>query len=102
MALDIIRCSFCGRAFVDIGGHRPVCVNCRDEEEILYRKARDLIRDNPDREFGVADIAKIFDVDECKINSFIDCGLFHLAPKRNQEEFAVVAEFLKEERSPGI
>jgi hypothetical protein len=98
VALDIIRCSFCGRAFVDTDGHRPVCASCRNEEEVLYKKARDLIRDNPGRMFGVADIARIFDVEENKISYFVDCGMFHLVPKGNRGGCVELEEFLREEQ----
>jgi hypothetical protein len=101
VALDIMRCSFCGRAFVDIDGHRPVCESCRDEEEVLYKKARDLIRDNPERVFSVADVARIFDVDENKISYFVDCGMLHLVPNKNQDGYAALEEFLREERRSG-
>jgi predicted AAA+ superfamily ATPase len=98
VALDIMKCSFCGRAFVDANGQRPICADCRDEEERLYKKARDLILDNPGRALSVSAVAEILGVEESKINYFVDHGLFHLVQREKEEECAVLAELLKEKR----
>jgi hypothetical protein len=82
MALDLIGCAFCGKAFVAVDGHRPICSECEKEEDALYKKARRLIRDNPDKNYTISDVAKLLGVSENKITYFVDRGMFHLVRAR--------------------
>jgi hypothetical protein len=82
MALDLIECAFCGKAFVAADGHRPICSECENEEDALYKKARRLIRDNPDRNYSISEVARVLGVSESKITYFVDRGMFYLVRGR--------------------
>ena len=78
MTLDLEKCAFCGKAFVATLGHRPVCPECRSEENELYKRIRNLIRDHHDTKLTVSDVAKLLKVDEGKIRYFVEQGMFQL------------------------
>jgi hypothetical protein len=98
MALDLIKCAFCGKAFVDADGQRPVCKDCRGSEDKLYKKIRSMIRDNPERPYSVAEVAQIFGVAEATVNYFVDYGLLQLARGNRLAEVEAIREFLRTER----
>jgi hypothetical protein len=77
-SFDLVKCVFCERAFVQEAGKRPICMDCLAEEEIVYRKVRNLVSDNPDRRLSVSEASKILGIEERKINYLVECGMFNL------------------------
>ncbi|MDR3332344.1 MAG: hypothetical protein LBT08_06930 [Synergistaceae bacterium] len=96
MSFDLIMCSFCGKAFVGVKGHKPICDECKSDEDSLYKKVRTLIRDHPDKGFTVPEVARLFDVEECKINYFVGQGMFQLSRANGLANSEIVKEFLKD------
>lgn len=82
MNFDIEKCGICGKAFIGVKGCRKVCEGCRDEEQKLYKKVRNLIRDNPGTPLTVQDVANTLKVDERKINHLVESGDFQLVKDR--------------------
>ncbi|MDR1515014.1 MAG: hypothetical protein LBS45_04905 [Synergistaceae bacterium] len=77
-SFDLVKCAFCGKAFVQEAGKRPTCLDCLAEEDIVYRKVRRLVSDNPDRRLSVSEVSKLLDIEERKINYLVECGMFNL------------------------
>jgi DNA replication initiation complex subunit (GINS family) len=75
---DIAKCGMCGKAFIGVSGMRSVCENCRDEEQVLYKKLREIIRDNPEKQLTISDAVSMLKVDERKIHHLVDSGLVQL------------------------
>jgi predicted AAA+ superfamily ATPase len=75
---DLVKCGLCGKAFVYEVGKRPTCPDCAEEENDLYTRIRRLISDHPDRRMNVAEIARILNIEERKINYLVECGMFNL------------------------
>ncbi len=72
----------CGKAFIGVAGLRNVCDNCRDEEQDLYKRLRNLIRDNPSRQLTIEDAVCLLNVDEHKIHHLVDSGLVQLVKSK--------------------
>jgi hypothetical protein len=79
---ELLKCGLCGKAFVQETGKRPTCPDCIAEEDLLYRKVRNLVGDYPDRRISVAEAAKLLGVEERKINYLVECGMFKLVVGR--------------------
>ena len=45
--MDIRNCRKCGRIFQYSGTGPVICENCKREQEKVFEKVRDYIRDNP-------------------------------------------------------
>ncbi len=82
MKFDIAKCGMCGKAFIGVAGLRNVCDNCRDEEQELYKKLRNLIRDNPGRQLTIEDAVSLLSVEARKIHHLVDSGLVQLVKSK--------------------
>jgi hypothetical protein len=78
MQLDLVECGMCGKAAVVAEGRRSICDACREQEQELYSKVKDLIRENPGAGFTIRDMADILKVDERKIHHLVNSGYFKL------------------------
>ncbi|MDR0615807.1 MAG: hypothetical protein LBG29_03270 [Synergistaceae bacterium] len=76
---DLLKCAICGKAFAQEAGKRPTCPDCLAEEEVIYRKVRNLVNTCPDRRINVAEAARRLGIEERKINYLVECGMFELA-----------------------
>lgn len=77
--LELHKCGLCGKAFVGAASFGAVCSDCKEDEDRLYRKARALIRDNPDKVLHIADAARLLKVDEHKIMFLVSKGYIQLS-----------------------
>ncbi|MDR1916708.1 MAG: hypothetical protein LBQ58_09070 [Synergistaceae bacterium] len=78
MPLDLVKCGMCDKAVVIERGTKPVCQDCRQEEQELYRRVRALLTDYGDRRFTIQDVAGALGVEEKKITYLVDNGYFQL------------------------
>jgi flagellar operon protein (TIGR03826 family) len=68
--MEAMNCPRCGKVFVKI--HDPICEACIKEEEQIFEKVRDFIRENPDR--TVSEVAEECEVTVKRIMTYIRDG----------------------------
>jgi hypothetical protein len=79
MSLELVRCGICEKATVVRRGERHVCPECLEEEQKLYTKVRNLLRDHHWGGLTIKDVAERIAVEERKITHLVDSGYFKLA-----------------------
>lgn len=76
MALVIKKCNICNQAVVCEEHKKPICEDCSGRLFDLYSEMRNYMRDHADQRFTVADLAKIFSVDEKQVRYLLETGYF--------------------------
>jgi len=77
----VVRCQECGGLFSFLP--RGVCADCLDQIERDFQTVRDYLRENP--KALVFQVAEATEVDEARIQGFIDDGRIELAASGSQE-----------------
>ena len=68
---EVRNCKRCGKIFNFIGGP-PICVSCKDQDELEFRKIKEFLYDNP--RSSLSEVSTTLDVSVEKIKRYLKEG----------------------------